>query len=240
MEANIKTYKIRITGLVQGVGFRPFIYRIAHENNVLGTVDNRNDGVLIFAESSLHNILNFVKEISSKAPQAANIENIVQEEIPFCGYSDFQIVKSTENSDPNQVTEISPDIAVCSDCLEDMKSQSHRIDYPFINCTNCGPRFTIIQNLPYDRHQTTMSVFPMCPECEKEYKDVLDRRFHAQPVACNHCGPHYTLEIADQKTEDIHEILSKVSHLIDESKVLAMKGLGGFHIMCDAFSSFDV
>ena len=231
----IKTYKIQITGLVQGVGFRPFIYRIAHENSMLGTVDNRNDGVLIVAEAEISQLEKFVADISAKAPQAAAIDTVLVEEMDVVGFSDFQIVKSSENADSNTITEISPDIAVCPDCLQDMKRQAHRIDYPFINCTNCGPRFTIIQHLPYDRHQTTMSVFPMCPECEKEYKDVFDRRFHAQPVACTHCGPHYSLETEGEKTENIQQIVQKIAELTDAGKVTAMKGLGGFHLMCDAF-----
>ena len=226
------SYEIRVSGLVQGVGFRPFIYKLATANKIVGTVENNNEGVLIVAEGEKDTIKHFYNAIRTEAPVAASISQISFTERRPNGFTDFQIIKSRSYSD--EVTEVSPDIAVCDACLQDMKEQTHRIDYPFINCTNCGPRFTIISDLPYDRPKTTMAPFKMCPQCEKEYKDVLDRRFHAQPVACNTCGPYYTLHIDGKKITDLRIILKKTSQLIAEGKIVAIKGLGGFHLACDA------
>jgi len=232
LKDNIKSYKIKVSGLVQGVGFRPFIYRIAHENNIKGWVENNIRGVTIEAESNVEHLENFVKDISKKAPPASDIEEVVVEEIPFKCFSRFEIRKSQD--DARGITEISPDIAICNDCLDDLKHQKHRIAYPFTNCTNCGPRFTIIKDLPYDRHQTTMDIFEMCDICRKEYTDVLDRRFHAQPVACNTCGPEYTLIENDNRFHDFEAILRQTVELVESGKIIAIKGMGGFHLMCDA------
>lgn len=227
-----KTYKIKITGLVQGVGFRPFIYVLAEGFNLTGWVENRNDGVLIKANADKNKIKNFIDEIKQKAPTASSIENISLTDIEFENFETFSIKKSESTSDA--ITEVSPDIAVCNDCLADIKSQKHRKNYPFTNCTNCGPRFTIIKDLPYDRVKTTMNEFKMCETCEKEYTDIYDRRFHAQPVACSNCGPHYTLHYKDDKITDINKILSISSSLTEAGKIIAIKGLGGYHLMCDA------
>ena len=224
--------RIHIKGLVQGVGFRPFIYRHANSFNLKGSVENRNDGVVIFVEGPKNNVENFLNSIKKEAPPASNINSIASENCSVNNFNEFKIIKSTNKSE--EITEISPDIAVCNDCLEDMKTQPHRIDYPFINCTNCGPRFTIIQDLPYDREKTTMKVFPMCEKCQSEYEDVLDRRFHAQPVACNDCGPIYSLTYKGKKTTKLNEILNISAKLIEEGKILTIKGLGGFHLACDA------
>ncbi len=224
--------KIHIKGLVQGVGFRPFIYRLATEFDLKGSVENRNDGVIIFIEGLKNNVNGFLKSIENEAPQASNINSITSKTCSVNNYKDFRIIKSTNKSE--EITEISPDIAVCKDCLQDMETQSHRIDYPFINCTNCGPRFTIIRDLPYDRDKTTMKVFPMCKKCKAEYENVLDRRFHAQPVACNDCGPVYSLNYQNKKFTDLNDILSISAKLIEDGKIVAIKGLGGFHLACDA------
>jgi len=232
LKNTITSYKIKVTGLVQGVGFRPFIYRIAHENAIKGWVENNIRGVAIEAEAKIENLKNFVIDIKKKSPPASDIEEIVVEEIPVKSFSEFRIKKSSDTT--SGITEISPDIAVCSDCLNDLKHQTHRIEYPFTNCTNCGPRFTIIKDLPYDRHQTTMDVFAMCDICQKEYTDVLDRRFHAQPVACNHCGPEYTLIENNNRHTDFKTILSKTVELVESGKIIAIKGMGGYHLMCDA------
>ncbi|MCD4729658.1 MAG: carbamoyltransferase HypF, partial [Bacteroidales bacterium] len=223
---------IQIKGLVQGVGFRPFIYRIAHQYNLHGWVENRNDGVLIKVNGSKDTLEHFVDDIKIKAPIASNIHSISREEVNFEKFYDFRIVKS-ENSSA-EITDISPDIAVCDACLEDFKKQAHRIDYPFINCTNCGPRFSIIQDLPYDREQTTMDPFVMCETCRKEYDDVLDRRFHAQPVACSVCGPEYELILDNKSIKSFDEILDKTCELLKSGKIIAIKGIGGFQIACDA------
>ncbi len=226
---------IIIKGLVQGVGFRPAIYRIAHEYQLKGTVENNNRGVIINIEGNELNVNNFITDLPFKIPKAASINHLVTNEIGIVGYKDFSIKKSSSVSD--EVTEVSPDIGVCDDCLHDIKSQKHRINYPFTNCTNCGPRFTIIRDLPYDRPKTTMDVFPMCEKCKKEYTDINDRRFHAQPVACNDCGPHYSLYIYNKEYNEIDEIISKFNSLITEGKIIAVKGLGGYHLACDAFNS---
>ncbi|NOZ35604.1 MAG: carbamoyltransferase HypF [Chlorobi bacterium] len=226
------TYLIKITGLVQGVGFRPFIYVLAEEFNLTGWVENRNDGVLIKINADEKKALHFIEEIKKQAPLASSIKEIKLQKTDYEKFTDFSIKKSESSS--NAVTEVSPDIAVCDACLEDMKSQEHRINYPFTNCTNCGPRFTIIKDLPYDREKTTMAEFEMCDTCKKEYTDIYDRRFHAQPVACNNCGPHYTLYYKCNFYKNINDITDVISYLTEEGKIIAIKGLGGFHLMCDA------
>jgi len=224
--------KIQVKGLVQGVGFRPFIYRIAHRFNLLGWVENRNDGVIIKAEGLPADLDCFIRVIREEAPVASNIHSLESKEEEVEDFVDFTIVKSENKSE--SITDISPDIAACDNCLSDMKTQPHRIDYPFINCTNCGPRFSIIKDLPYDRDKTTMKPFVMCEVCHSEYVDVLDRRFHAQPVACKNCGPEYELIHEGNKTTDIHAILKKLAMLLEEGKIIAIKGIGGFQIACDA------
>ncbi len=232
LKNRIKSYRITITGLVQGVGFRPFIYRIAHENGIWGWVENNIRGVTVVAEGPEKELKSFVSDIRRKAPPASGIENVSVEEIDPAGYGNFEIRKS--NDTIRGITEISPDIAVCDECLDDMKHQPHRIAYPFTNCTNCGPRFTIIKALPYDRHNTTMDVFEMCNICRQEYTDVRNRRFHAQPVACNHCGPTYELFSGDDHHTVFSEVLDKTVELVESGKIIAVKGMGGFHLMCDA------
>lgn len=229
--------KIHVKGLVQGVGFRPFVYRLANELKIKGNVENRNDGVHIIAVASPQLINDFIARLQSEAPVASNIESITTTDADALAgaFDKFEIVKSLNTSD--EVTEISPDIAVCNDCLDDLVHQPHRIDYPFINCTNCGPRFTIIEDLPYDRDKTTMKDFVMCNLCYQEYRNVADRRFHAQPVACNDCGPEYELFFNNEHIKDIHTILEKCSLIIESGKIIAMKGLGGFHLACDAMKS---
>lgn len=217
---------------MQGVGFRPFIYRIAHENNIKGWVENNIRGVFIEAEAEKPNLENFILDIRKKAPPASDIGKVLIEETQPKGHKTFGIKTSRDGS--HGITEISPDIAVCDQCLDDLKHQAHRVSYPFTNCTNCGPRFTIIKDLPYDRHKTTMDVFEMCETCRKEYADVLDRRFHAQPVACNHCGPEYELIVENRRYTNFDEILNKTVELVESGKIIAIKGMGGFHLMCDA------
>lgn len=226
-------YRIKIHGLVQGVGFRPFIYRLATQLGLNGTVENRNDGVVIIIEATADDCLIFIENVKSQAPAASNIFSIHTETLPLtAAFKDFTIIKSTNVS--GEVTEISPDIAVCPECLDDLKNQAHRLEYPFINCTNCGPRFTIIQDLPYDREKTTMAPFLMCPTCRAEYTDILDRRFHAQPVACNECGPHYVFTARDGADETFQGVLERTALLLEQGEVVAIKGMGGYFICCDA------
>ncbi len=224
-----------IKGLVQGVGFRPFVYRVANKFRLKGEVENRNDGVIIEIEGVESAINEFVNDIRHNAPPASYIESIHVSPVGIKSFKGFSIIPSTNISD--EITLISPDIAVCKDCLDDMRSQQHRLDYPFINCTNCGPRFTIIKNLPYDRVNTTMDMFPMCDTCRAEYSDVLDRRFHAQPVACHSCGPVYTLNEKSVKIEKLALILRRLQELLDDDGIIAIKGVGGYFLACDALST---
>jgi len=233
-DSKTNTYLIEVRGLVQGVGFRPFIYKLAHNWDLTGWVKNTNENVLICLNADKEIIDKFVANIKINAPPAAEIFSINQKLIPEESFKDFSIIESSDASE--EITDISPDIAVCDECLEDMESQSHRVNYPFLNCTNCGPRFTIIRDLPYDRENTTMAEFRMCSTCRKEYEDVLDRRFHAQPVACNTCGPEYELIRGDELIIGIKEILYETAKLVDDGKIVAVKGQGGFHLACDALN----
>jgi len=214
------------------VGFRPFVYRLARKYNLKGWVVNRTDGLSIKIEGPSSVIPSFIEDLKNTAPMVSQVEEIKVLKAKIEGLSDFVILASLDNSE--ETSEISPDIAVCPECLADMKMQSNRINYPFINCTHCGPRFTIIQDFPYDRKKTTMAPFIMCDQCREEYKNIMDRRFHAQPVACNQCGPVYTLHTPDHEFHDFMEILQETSSIIATGGILAVKGTGGFHLMCDA------
>ena len=232
------TVKIHITGLVQGVGFRPFVYRIALRCSLKGEVENRNDGVFITVSGSRENIENFIVLLRNEAPAASRIDTLETSVSDPMKFEGFTILKSGNVSD--EVTGVSPDIAVCPDCLDDLKNQPHRLDYPFINCTNCGPRFTIIRELPYDREMTTMAPFEMCDKCRKEYEDVGDRRFHAQPVACNDCGPVYTMNLGEDIVSDIKLIIKEICRVIETGGIVALKGMGGYHLICDATDQASV
>jgi hydrogenase maturation protein HypF len=234
----IQSYEILIRGLVQGVGFRPFICRLARKYNLNGEVDNRTNGVLINIEGDEKKIIDFVKAIIKNAPPSSQIKSIEKRRKQVNGYHEFNIANS--KSAENEITEISPDIAVCTDCLDDLDHDPERINYPFINCTNCGPRFTIIEGLPYDRDKTSMKDFKMCNDCFSEYNDILDRRFHAQPVACNKCGPTYTFKDSEKTLSEFEEILKEISKRIGDGKTVAIKGLGGYHLMCNALDNSAV
>ena len=225
-----KNINIQIKGLVQGVGFRPFVYRLAIKKNIAGWVKNSRDGLLIKASGNLGNVDSFVSSLKNDFPVAAQIHDFKVSDSNQSYQNGFQIIPSEDCNAKNEITQIGPDIAVCPDCLEDMKTQHHRVNYPFINCTNCGPRFSIIRDLPYDRVKTTMDVFEMCPFCKGEYFNPNDRRFHAQPIACLHCGPHYKFITKQIETENLHVILSKSAEFIDLGKIIAIKGIGGFFI----------
>ena len=235
---NISTYRIQVSGLVQGVGFRPFVFREATKYGISGWVENRNDGVHILINETREGAEKFKQSILDHAPAAANIESLRMMPTSPEVLEGFAIKSSGDVS--GSITEIGPDIAVCPDCLSDLKQQPNRINYPFINCTHCGPRFTIIRDLPYDRPRTTMDAFAMCPECRAEYENVHDRRFHAQPVACKHCGPVYVLETEQGRTDQFEEILEEVRLGIRKGGIYALKGMGGFHLLCDAFNESAV
>ena len=229
-----KSLQIIVTGLVQGVGFRPFVFRIASRFGLTGWVKNTNENVIINVNGSLRNISGFLLSLKDEAPPAAMINDISTMEIEPVHSNKFVIVESNDVS--SEITEISPDIAVCDECLLDMDKPGTRLDYAFVNCTNCGPRFTIIQDLPYDRDKTTMQSFAMCPGCRQEYENVKDRRFHAQPIACNLCGPHYELFTGEKLISDNTDIIAEsVSRYIENGGIVLVKGLGGMHLVCDAF-----
>jgi hydrogenase maturation protein HypF len=227
---------ITVKGLVQGVGFRPYVYRLATRMGYHGWVENRTDGVLILLQENGLPVEKFVEALKNEAPAASDIESVSVELVSCEPKQSFEIAKSKETT--AGITEISPDIAVCADCLRDMKTQAHRIGYPLINCTHCGPRFSIIQNLPYDRPNTTMAPFEMCQVCKAEYENISDRRFHAQPVACNHCGPVYRIYDDGKllKISRITEIIAEAAVRITKRQIVALKGTGGYHLLCDALN----
>jgi len=232
---NIIAWRIHVEGLVQGVGFRPFVYRLAQQYHLQGWVVNRTNGVTIKVQGASADFPFFMEDLRNKAPVISQIDEIsIDQDLPEDLHG-FLILASQDMTD--ETSEISPDIAVCAECLADMKHQPHRTDYPFVNCTNCGPRFSIIRDFPYDRKNTTMAPFSMCPICSDEYADVADRRFHAQPVACNQCGPQYSMYTGGQIIENLPEILDRISTLIGTGDIITFKGTGGFHLMCNALDN---
>ncbi len=226
--------RVNIKGIVQGVGFRPFVYNLARKYGLKGWVLNSSRGVTLEIEGTPRSIEDCLRELSSRPPRLAKINEIVKKEYPAKGYTDFKIRKSI--CEGQKDTLISPDMAVCRDCLDEIFNPSDRhFHYPFTNCTNCGPRFTIIRDVPYDRKQTSMDKFFMCAECRREYNDPGNRRFHAQPNACPACGPRVSL--VDREGKEIsRQWASSYRRLILEDKIIAVKGLGGFHLTCDAGS----
>ena len=229
-----KNIRIQVRGLVQGVGFRPFVYRSARKHFISGWVRNSQEGVLIEATGTSENLELFTTDLKNNYPPVARILDLQITDSGVSYDNGFEIILSENTESGCEITQIGPDIAVCPDCLEDMKVQKHRIEYPFINCTNCGPRFSIIRDLPYDRQKTTMDAFKMCPVCKAEYDDPSDRRFHAQPVACLSCGPHYRFVSKNRNSEIPPEVLTLTAEFINMGKRVAIKGIGGFFIACDA------
>jgi hydrogenase maturation protein HypF len=227
-------YEILISGLVQGVGFRPFIYRLASGYSLKGEVVNRTGGVTVTVQSDEETVGRFITDLRALAPPAANIKSVVVRKTKTKSYRSFAITPSRDCEE--SITEVSPDIAVCDDCLTDLHSDPGRMDYPFINCTNCGPRFTIIKALPYDRVATTMAPFIMCPRCLAEYNDMSDRRFHAQPLACNSCGPTCTLKAGDIVITGITDILRFIAYRLEAGGSVAIKSTGGYNLMCNALN----
>ena len=226
-------YEITIKGLVQGVGFRPFIYVLAHELNLQGTVENNTSGVFIQLQSTAAQKELFLQRVINEKPAVSHITDIeINESEVKSKFHQFSIVASNHNK--GDITRISPDIAICDKCLADYHQQPHRIHYPFVNCTHCGPRFSIVESIPYDRPYTTMKEFEMCAICSDEYKNPLDRRFHAQPVACNHCGPVYTAYIGETVINDYQTIVDKIADTLIKGGIVALKGVGGFNWLVDA------
>ncbi|MBQ1343125.1 MAG: carbamoyltransferase HypF [Firmicutes bacterium] len=229
--------RLEIGGIVQGVGFRPFVYRLAREHDLTGWVFNHAAGVTVEAEGEREEADAFIAALREEPPYLAAIDRLDVSFIPPAGDYDFRILDSAGGS---RETLISPDMATCADCLADMRNPAdRRYRYAFTNCTNCGPRFTIIKSLPYDRPRTTMAGFPMCDDCAAEYHDPADRRFHAQPVACPACGPRLIFTDAAGK-ELAGDPLELAHGALRQGNILAVKGLGGFHLCCDAHNAAAV
>ena len=241
---------ISVKGVVQGVGFRPFVYGLATRLNLHGWVCNTSGGVEIVVQGPTSEIDSFILGLKTDAPPLAKIDDLAMyDESSSIEYSSFDIRPSTSVEDAFQP--ISADVAICPDCERELfDPRDRRYLYPFINCTNCGPRFTIIQDIPYDRPKTTMGDFVMCEQCGTEYKNPLDRRFHAQPIACPNCGPfvalreiHSRIPGPNSKISSIEcrtSAILKARRLLREGYILAIKGLGGFHLACDASNSLSV
>ena len=231
--SGLRGARIHVTGVVQGVGFRPFVYGLATRHTLAGWVRNTSSGVDIEVDGDGPALETFVRELRLLAPPLAKIDEIQAEECAPNGHSGFEIQES--EAIPAAYQPISPDVGLCPDCLRELFDPSdRRFRYPFINCTNCGPRFSIIADVPYDRASTTMARFALCPECAAEFADPLDRRFHAQPVACPACGPHVWLERQGSRLAEKDEAILAARELLRQGGIVAIKGLGGFHLACDA------
>jgi hydrogenase maturation protein HypF len=234
----IEARRVRVTGVVQGVGFRPFVHRLAGELGLCGNVGNDSAGVLVEVEGRPAVLDEFVARLASDAPPLAIVETVTPSPIEVSGRDGFVIVESAVQ--PGSVTLVSPDVAVCDDCLAEMGDPAdRRYGHPFITCTNCGPRFTIIRGLPYDRANTTMAEFEMCAPCRAEYDDPTNRRHHAQPIGCHDCGPRLALDVGGQRIVAA-EAIDTTRSLLAAGRIMAIKGIGGFHVACDATSQHPV
>ncbi|MCL4266704.1 MAG: carbamoyltransferase HypF [Anaerolineae bacterium] len=241
--ASLVRWRLTVTGVVQGVGFRPFVYGLARRHGLTGFVGNDSGGVFIEVEGTATAVTHFHHGLTHQPPPLAHIDQVTVQPLPPHSDCDFVIVHSQAQTAAN--TLISPDICLCDDCLHELFDPANRrYRYPFINCTNCGPRFTIIKEIPYDRPYTTMAEFPMCPACQAEYDNPLDRRFHAQPNACPDCGPQVWLEVGERLSVIGNRALDfglrgdaavrQAQSLLAAGYIVAVKGLGGFHLACDA------
>ncbi len=230
----MRSIEVQVSGIVQGVGFRPYVYKLALKENLYGWVNNDDRGVNIALEGQSENIKNFIEELKKSPPPLSKIDSIDIFDLELKNYTSFEIIHSQTTS--NKSTIISPDIAICDDCIDDINdNKNFRFDYSLTNCTNCGPRYSIINIVPYDRANTSMSKFKMCNECKEEYTNPLNRRYHAQPVSCEKCGPEIALY--DNTNNEISKNLDAIKELankINQGYIVALKGMGGFHIVCDA------
>jgi hydrogenase maturation protein HypF len=225
--------RAQVVGTVQGVGFRPFVYRLAVQEGLAGYVLNDERGVLLEVEGAAGSVERFIARLTAEAPPLAVIDQLSCEAIPASGELGFTIRDSSSSGAPD--APVTADSATCGDCLAELFSPGdRRFRYPFINCTNCGPRFTIVRGIPYDRPQTTMAAFVMCPDCRREYDDPLDRRFHAQPNACPVCGPSVRVVDPEGAAIESEDPVAFVAARLSEGQVVAVKGLGGYHLACDA------
>jgi hydrogenase maturation protein HypF len=226
--------EIRVRGTVQGVGFRPFVHRLATELGLAGSVWNTAAGVIIDVEGERGALDEFAALLTKQAPPLSRISSVEMRELEPLDLTEFRIVESEGAASPTAL--IPPDVALCHDCAREIAEPAdRRYEYPFTNCTNCGPRFTIVTGIPYDRQQTTMAAFAMCGDCEAEYRDPRNRRFHAEPTACPVCGPRVFLD-----GEAAPDGIAQVARLLADGKVIAVKGLGGYHLACDARNSAAV
>ena len=227
------TFCIKIMGKVQGVGFRPFVWHLAYEYKLVGEVYNSAEGVFVLVQTTQEKLISFIAHIGAKAPSVSHIEHLEYKEIKTTTiYSDF-VISASEKGKAN--TSISPDLATCEHCQQDIFDPTNRrYLYPFATCMHCGPRYSIVEKIPYDRQNTTMSVFAMCEHCSGEYSNPSDRRFHAQPNACSACGPTLFLD------ESSHDELSQIEQYLKQGKIVAIKGIGGFHLACDATNTSAV
>lgn len=224
---------IKVRGVVQGVGFRPFVYRIARELHLSGWVLNGEEGVEIHLEGDEPVLQEFLKRLETEAPPASRIVAVEVKPAEVLGFPEFVIKESERNRRPT--VRISPDLPVCVECLRELAdSNNRRYHYPYINCTNCGPRYTVILALPYDRPNTTMKDWPFDEYCDRQYHDPANRRFHAQPVACPECGPHYYLQTGTGTLRGDDRVIGQTVELLNSGNIVAVKGLGGYHLACDA------
>lgn len=222
---------VRVRGIVQGVGFRPFVFQLAERYQLTGWVRNTNTQVEIEVEGGDEALTDFLRDLRESAPPLARIDEIVSEERPASGFTSFEIIESQLDAGWQSIP---PDTASCDACLDELLDpDERRYRYAFTNCTHCGPRFTIIDSLPYDRNRTTMRCFPMCEDCRREYEDPRDRRFHAQPIACPACGPRLWLQMPDAEFAQGDPIEACAS-LLEGGSIVAVKGLGGYQLACDA------
>lgn len=233
MGSYTKSLIIVVKGVVQGVGFRPFVYTTAKAYHLCGNVSNTGEGLLIHLEGSADAIEQFCIILRDNPPKLARIEHIDIREQESKNFVGFEILDST---DKTKTTSIPPDVAMCDECVSEMNnSHDRRYGYYLINCTQCGPRYSIIETLPYDRSSTSMKIFTMCTECQEEYNNPMNRRYHAQPISCHACGP--VLALMDKEANPIaqgNRVISKAAELLKNGSILAIKGIGGFHLMCDA------
>jgi len=234
-----KRLQIHVFGIVQGVGFRPFVYQLATKYSLKGFVLNDGSGVVVEVEGSDAEISQFINDLEQKTPPLARIDSMKKQHIVVVNDEKFSIIHSNTTT---VQTMVSPDISLCDDCRKEMNdSKNRRYKYPFINCTNCGPRYTIIDTLPYDRQNTSMKNFEMCEACKKEYNDPMNRRYHAQPISCYDCGPNLKImNLMEDDFENDTELVKTLARYINDGKTVALKGLGGFHLICDATNDVAV
>ncbi|MBV1923689.1 MAG: acylphosphatase, partial [Flavobacteriaceae bacterium] len=228
----MKTFHIIIKGIVQGVGFRPFVYKLAKSLQLKGWINNTVNGVHIHVNTNEEMSLHFIKELESKSPKLSVITSIEIHEIPFISYSNFEIKESSNQTSPSLL--ITPDFGMCKDCNEELFSEENdRYQYPFITCTNCGPRYSIINSLPYDRETTTMDSFCMCKHCNNEYHDPINRRYYSQTNSCPNCR----IELSYFENGKLQENFTDLDYIAEQwrqGNIVSIKGIGGYLITCDA------